>query len=141
LNKLSTRTFSKKERDILDGISSKIETQVELKIEIERHKAIDENKRQHRSSAITIGMQRAKNWGTHTGRPKGSGDSREQFLHKPSSIAVIAALDRGLSVRSAAFSVGVSPNTVQKVKAARLDEIVEESGDENVVSSQSKSSY
>jgi hypothetical protein len=149
-----TRTFRKKERDILNGISSKIETQVELKIEIERHKAIaeksgvfavgspdhakDPSKRQHRSSAIKTGMQRAKNWGTHTGRPRGSGDSREQFLHKPSSIAIIAALDRGLSVRSAAFSVGVSPNTVQKVKAARLDVIVEESGDKNVVSSQSK---
>lgn len=84
LNKLSTRTFRKKERDILDGISSKIETQVELKIEIERHKAIAEKKRQHRSSAIKTGMQRAKNWGTHTGRHRGSGDSREQFLHKPS---------------------------------------------------------
>ena len=140
MNKLSTTTFRKKERDILDGISIKIETQVELKIEIERHKAIAEKKRQHRSSAIKTGMQRAKNWGTHTGRPKGSGDSREQFLHKPSSIAIIAALDRGLSVRSVAFSVGVSPNTVQKVKAARLDVIVEKSGDENVVSSQSKTS-
>jgi hypothetical protein len=42
LNKLSTTTFRKKERDILDGISSKIETQVELKIEIERHKATAE---------------------------------------------------------------------------------------------------
>jgi hypothetical protein len=138
LNKLSTRNFSKKERDILDGISSKIETQVELKIEHERQQAIAKKKRQHRSSAIKTGMQRAKSWGTHTGRPRGSSDSREQFLHKPSSIAIIAALDRGLSVRSAAFSVGVSPNTVQKVKAARLDVIVEESGDKNVVSSQSK---
>jgi len=34
LNKLSTTTFIKKGRDILDGISSKIETQVELEIEI-----------------------------------------------------------------------------------------------------------
>lgn len=75
---------------------------------------------------------------TQTGRPRGSGDSREQFLHKQSSIAIIAALDRGLSVREAAHSVGVSPNTVQKVKAARLDVIVEESGDKNVVSSPSK---
>jgi hypothetical protein len=98
-------------------------------------------KRQHRSSEIKIGMQRAKNWGTHTGRPRGSSDSSEQFLNKPSSIAVIAVLDRGLSIRSAAFSVGVSPNIVQKVKAARLDEIVEESRDKNVVSSQSKSIY
>ena len=121
LNKLSKRTFRKKEQGILNGISSKIETEIELKIENERQKAIAEKKRQHRSSAIKTGMQRAKNWGTHTGRPKGSGDSSEQFLHKPSSIAVIAALDRGLSVRSAAFSVGVSTTTVQKVKAARLE--------------------
>jgi hypothetical protein len=141
LNKLSIRTFRKKERDILNGVSSKIETQIELKIENERQQAIAEKKRQHRSSAIKTGMQRAKNWGTHTGRPKGSSDSREQFLQKPSSIAIIAALDRGLSVREAAHSVGVSPNTVQKVKAARLDEIVEESGDENVALYQSKPSY
>jgi transposase len=85
-------------------------------------------------------MQRAKNWGTHRGRPKGSGDSREQFLHKPSSIAVIAALERGLSVRSVAHSVGVSTTTVQKVKAAHADEIVEKGRDENLVSSQSRSS-
>jgi hypothetical protein len=138
LNKLSTRNFRRKERDILNGISSKIETEIELKIENDRQEAIAEQKRQYRSSAIKTGMQRAKNWGTHTGRPRGSGDSREQFLHKLSSIAIIAALDRGLSVREAAHSVGVSPNTVQKVKAARLDVIVEESGDKNVVSSQSK---
>jgi T5orf172 domain len=135
LNRLSTRTFRKKERDILDGISSKIEIEIELKIENERQKAIAEKKRQHRSSAIKTGMQRAKDWGTHTGRPRGSGDSREQFLNKPSSIAVIAALDRGLSVREAAHSVGVSTTTVQKVKAARLDIIVEKGRDKNMVSS------
>ena len=129
LNKLSMRTFRKKERDILDGISSKIETQVELKIEIERHKAIAEKKRQHRSSAIKTGMQRAKNWGTHTGRPRGSGNSRERFLNKLSSIAVIAALERGLSIRAAAHSAGVSPNTAQKVKAARSNIIFEENED------------
>jgi hypothetical protein len=119
LTKLSTRTFRKKERDVLNGISSKIETEIELKIENERQQAMAEKKRQHRSSAIKTGMQRAKNWGTHTGRPRGSGDSREQFLQKPSSIAVIAALDRGSSVREAAHLVGVSTTTVQKVKAAR----------------------
>jgi hypothetical protein len=119
LNKLSTRTFRKKERDILNGISSKLETQIELKIERERQKAVADKKRQHRSSAIKTGMQRAKNWGTHTGRPSGSGECSEQFLTKPSSIAIVEALDSGLSVRATAQSVGVSPNTVQKVKAAR----------------------
>jgi hypothetical protein len=149
LNKLSARTFRKKERDILNGISSKIETEIELKIEHERQKAMAEksgvfavgspdhakdkqafwgkpppktlrpSKRQQRSSAIKTGMQRAKNWGTHTGRPRGCGDSHEQFLNKPSSIAIIEALDSGLSVRAVAQSAGVSPNTVQKVKAAR----------------------
>jgi hypothetical protein len=84
------------------------------------------SKRQHRSSAIKTGMQRAKNWGTPTGRPRGSGDSSEQFLNKPSSLAIIAALDRGLSVREAAHLVGVSPNTVQKVKTMRLDAIVKQ---------------
>jgi Competence protein CoiA-like family len=119
LHRLSTRTFRKKERDILNGISSKLETQIELKIERERQKAVADKKRQHRSSAIKTGMQRAKNWGTHTGRPSGSGECSEQFLTKPSSIAIIEALDSGLSVRATAQSVGVSPNTVQKVKAAR----------------------
>jgi DNA invertase Pin-like site-specific DNA recombinase len=99
--------------------TNKIETQIALKIEHERQQAMADKKRQQRSSAIKTGMQRAKNWGTHTGRPRGSGDSGEQFLHKPSSIAIIAALDRGLSVREAAHLVGVSTTTVQKVKAAR----------------------
>jgi hypothetical protein len=71
-------------------------------------------------------MQRAKNWGTHTGRPTGSNDSIEQFLIKPSSIAIIDARERGLSVRAAAQSAGVSPNTVQKVKVARSNMIVED---------------
>ena len=74
-------------------------------------------------------MQRAKNWGTHTGRPRGSGDSRERFLNKLSSIAVIATLERGLSIRAAAHSTGISPNTVQKVKAARSNIIFEENED------------
>lgn len=142
LRRLSIRNFRKKEREILDGISSKIETEIELKIENERQKDIaeksgvfavgspdhakDPSKRQQRSSAIKTGMQRAKNWGTHTGRPTGSNDSSEQFLNKPSSIAVIAALERGLSVRAAAQSAGVSPNTVQKVKVARSSVIVED---------------
>jgi hypothetical protein len=126
LRRLSIRNFRKKEREILDGISSKIETEIELKIENERQKAIAEEKRQQRSSAIKTGMQRAKNWGTHTGRPTGSNDSIEQFLNKPSSMAIIEALERGLSVRAAAQSAGVSPNTVQKVKVARSSVIVED---------------
>jgi hypothetical protein len=84
-------------------------------------------------------MQRAKDWGTHTGRPRGSGDSREQFLNKPSSIAIIAALDRDLSVREAAHSVGVSTTTVQKVKAAHAGVIVEKVRNENIVLSQPES--
>jgi T5orf172 domain len=126
LRRLSMRNFRKKEREIVNGISSKIETEIELKIENERQKAIAEKKRQQRSSAIKTGMQRAKNWGTHTGRPTGSNDSIEQFLNKPSSMAIIEALERGLSVRAAAQSAGVSPNTVQKVKVARSSVIVED---------------
>jgi hypothetical protein len=61
------------------------------------------------------------------------------FLNKPSSIAVIAALERGLSVRSVAHSVGVSTTTVQKVKAAHAGVIVEKGRDENIVLSQPES--
>jgi DNA-binding transcriptional regulator YhcF (GntR family) len=41
-------------------------------------------------------------------------------------MAIIEALERGLSVRAAAQSAGVSPNTVQKVKVARSSVIVED---------------
>jgi DNA-binding NarL/FixJ family response regulator len=63
-------------------------------------------------------MQRAKDWGGHVGRPKGSTTTDDDFLAKPSSIAIIGALARGLSIRATAREVGVSSATVQKVKAA-----------------------
>ena len=64
-------------------------------------------------------MSRAKQWGTHVGsRPLGSKATAEEFLAKPTSVEVVTALDRGLSVRIAARAAGVSPNTVAKVKAA-----------------------
>jgi hypothetical protein len=42
----------------------------------------------------------------------------DDFLAKPSSVAILDALVRGLSIRATAIAVGVSPATVQKVKAA-----------------------
>ena len=91
------------ERNILDGTKSQLERYIN---------------RQERSVAIKTGMSRAKQWGTHVGRPIGSKASAEEFLAKPTSVEVVTALDNGLSVRMAAKAAGVSPNTVAKVKAA-----------------------
>lgn len=62
-------------------------------------------------------MQRAANWGTHIGRPIGE-ETDAEFLAKPSTKRVIAALNEGLSLRKAAQKAGVAVNTVRKVKAA-----------------------
>lgn len=53
------------------------------------------------SHSIRVGMQRAAQWGAHVGRPAGV-ETSEDFLAKPSSVRVIEALGRGLSLRQAA---------------------------------------
>lgn len=68
------------------------------------------------SEAIKTGMGRAQAWGTKLGRPKGA-ESEQEFLSKPSTQRVVAALEKGLSLRKAALEAGVSVNTVRKVKA------------------------
>jgi DNA-binding NarL/FixJ family response regulator len=40
------------------------------------------------------------------------------LARKSSSVAILDALARGLSIRATAIAVGVSPATVKKVKAA-----------------------
>lgn len=70
-----------------------------------------------RSESIKTGMKRAQAWGTKIGRPKG-GETPQEFLSKPSTQRVIAALEEGLSLRKAALAAKVSVNTVRKVKAA-----------------------
>lgn len=78
---------------------------------------IKEQEQTHkRSQAIKTGMERAKNWGQQVGRPPVT-ESTEEFLAKPSSQRVIAALEQGLSLRKAAEQAGVAINTVRKVKA------------------------
>lgn len=61
-------------------------------------------------------MQRAAQWGAHVGRPPG-GETNEDFLAKPSSVRVVEALERELSLRQAAEYAKASVNTVRKVKA------------------------
>ena len=68
-----------------------------------------------KSIAIREGMRRAAASGRHVGRPRGSGKSGNELLrHHP---GVVAALERGLSLREAAKASGVAVNTVRKVKA------------------------
>jgi hypothetical protein len=105
LRRMQAKGLSPIEVDILEGKPSQIE------------QLIAENERaERRSQAIKTGMERAKNWGQHVGRPS-IGESAEEFLAKPSSQRVIAALNEGLSLRKAAEKADVAVNTVRKVKA------------------------
>ena len=51
-------------------------------------------------------MERAKQWGGHVGRPIGSTTTDDDFLAKPSSVEILDALARGLSIRATAVAVG-----------------------------------
>lgn len=106
LRRMQTKGLSKIEVDILAGNPSWIEQLI-----------AEQEKASRRSDAIKTGMERAKNWGQHVGRPSVS-ESPEEFLAKPSSQKVIAALNEGLSLRKAAEKADVAINTVRKVKAS-----------------------
>jgi DNA-binding NarL/FixJ family response regulator len=71
-------------------------------------------------------MERTKQWGGHIGRPMGSTTTDDDFLAKPSSVAILDALAEGLSIRATAKAVGVSPATVQKVKAASNEQDIQQ---------------
>lgn len=104
LRRMEPKSLSRIEADILAGEPSQTE------------KSIAERERAgRRSKAIKTGMERAKNWGQHVGRPP-VGESAEEFLAKPSSQKVIEALEQGLSLRKAAEQAGVAVNTVRKVQ-------------------------
>ncbi|PSB53149.1 helicase [filamentous cyanobacterium Phorm 6] len=105
LRRMEAKGLSKVETDILEGKPSWIEQLIE-----------GEERASRRSDAIKKGMERAKNWGQHVGRPPRA-ESTEIFLEKPSSQRAIAAINEGLSLRQAAQKAGVSVNTVRKVKA------------------------
>ncbi len=112
LRRMKLKGLSQKEQDIFDGFPSPIEQAIEADIQ-----AYQANiQAQKRSNSIRVGMQRAAQWGAHVGRPAG-GETNEDFLAKPSSVRVIGALERGLSLRQAAEYAEVSVNTVRKVKA------------------------
>jgi hypothetical protein len=107
LKRIEAYEISDVKTDLVNGVRSPIEYEIEA---VERS-------RQH-GKAIKVGMERAKQWGGHIGRPKGSTTTDDDFLAKPSSVAIVGALARGMSIRAAAKAVGTSPATVQKVKAA-----------------------
>ena len=75
-------------------------------------------KKEKFSTAVKTGMQRAKHWGIHIGRPSDSAESTEQFLAKPKNKAIATVLKKGLSLRQTAKETGASVNTIRKVKAA-----------------------
>ncbi|MBE9146419.1 competence protein CoiA family protein [Planktothrix mougeotii] len=105
LRRMKTKILSPIEQDILAGKPSELERMIAENEQTIRH-----------SQAIKLGMERAKQWGQHVGRPP-TPETTEEFLAKPSSQKIIAALKEGLSLRKAAEQVGVSVNTVRKVKA------------------------
>jgi hypothetical protein len=105
LCRMKLKGLSQKEQEIIDGFPSLIEQAIEADIQAQR-----------RSHSIRVGMQRAVQWGAHVGRPAG-GETNKDFLAKPSSVRVVEALERELSLRQAAEYAKVSVNTVRKVKA------------------------
>lgn len=103
LNRIDDKYLNPAEKRIIDGNNTEIEV------------AID--KQQQRSVAIKTGMQRAKHCKIHIGRPKGQAESQVQFLAKPKNQAIASVLKKGFSLRQTAKELGVSINTVRKVKA------------------------
>ena len=112
LRRMKLKGLSQEEQEIIDGFPSPIEKAIEA--DIQAHQA--DIQAQKTSQSIRVGMQRAAQWGAHVGRPAG-GETNEDFLAKSSSIRVIEALERKLSLRQAAEYAKVSVNTVRKVKA------------------------
>ena len=54
--------------------------------------------------------------GGKLGRPKGTNENENTFLNKPKSKQITSLLEKGKSVRDICGRIGVSPNTVTKVK-------------------------
>jgi hypothetical protein len=106
LRRMPDKTLSAFELDIYHRRGSTLEQEIEA--------AAIESRRRAR---IAEGMHKAQAKGRTIGRPKGQEDT-VAFLSKPSALAVIDALNQGLSIREAAAAAGVSPATVQKVKQA-----------------------
>lgn len=105
LRRMKKKELSEIELDILEDKPSWIEKLIE-----------SEKRAELKSEAIKKGMLRAKKWGQHIGRPR-TKESTAEFLAKPSSQRVIAALDKRLSLRQTATQANVAINTVRKIKA------------------------
>jgi hypothetical protein len=112
LRRMKPKQLTELEQEIIDGIPSKLEREIAAALEQERKRQA----REQRRLAIKEGMQRVKEQGQAVGRPEGN-ESLDDFLQKPKTRAVAAALEQGLSLREAARSAGVAINTVRKVKA------------------------
>ncbi|MEO0647062.1 MAG: GIY-YIG nuclease family protein [Cyanobacteria bacterium J06650_10] len=112
LRRMKPNELSQIELDILNGESSGVEKAI---AGYENAYARYESE-VRRAKAISVGMKRTAHWGGAIGRPRGS-ESDEKFLSKLRSQLVIRALREGLSLRKAARRVGVSVNTVRKVRA------------------------
>ena len=108
------------EAQVLAGLPSEIESQI-------KRDAIEKKRR----SAIRAGMERATNRGISIGRPVGI-ETTEDFLAKPSSQAIIAALADGASIRAVAKMTGTSAATVQKVKQTLDNSVDDATNAENV---------
>jgi hypothetical protein len=117
LRRMPPKDLSAAEREILDGLPSALERHI---AEATARQAAQETAwlaAERRSTAIQQGMQRVATQGVHVGRPPGSTECPSAFLAKPTTQLVIAALDRGASLRKAAQAADVSVNTVRKVVA------------------------
>ncbi|WP_286241121.1 GIY-YIG nuclease family protein [Neptuniibacter halophilus] len=79
-------------------------------------------KEERRLVAVRQGVKKAKKMGAVLGRPKGSAESIDRYLSKPTNQLIAKALADGLSIRDTATMTGASTRTVQRVKRVLLDQ-------------------
>jgi DNA invertase Pin-like site-specific DNA recombinase len=68
---------------------------------------------------ILSGIERARVLGKYTGKKKGSVQTPEKYLSKPTNKKIVEMLDKGVGIRSISRVLEVSPNTIYKVKKTR----------------------
>ena len=68
---------------------------------------------------ILSGVERAKTLGKYTGKKKGSVQTPDKYLSKPTNKKIVEMLDKGVGIRSISRVLEVSPNTIYKVKKTR----------------------
>ncbi len=107
LRKLKSRHLNELEQAVLSEEPSYVEQMMVVNIEAYQ--------RYERSQAIKAGMRQAAHSGSTVGRSAGR-ETAAQFLAKPKSRAISAALEKESSVRQVAKQTGTAINTVRKVK-------------------------